>query len=362
MNPIRRIGLKLLLSILFLPGGFMTAWCSAHTEPTSFVDLKLTSRGLAASFVASTTDFAHYLPDVEPAMLLHEEVSKAHREALASLIASQFKITADGLPVHYQFKDLIAIPGNNDIRVNFLSEWKVAPRVMRLESHMFPYDPRHRTHVNVYLGEHLIRQEAFDAASIAHDFEVSANQPLMQVVHEFVYEGIHHIFIGPDHILFVVGLLLLGGNLRRLMTIISAFTVAHSITLCLATFRILSPPASIIEPVIALSIVVVGAHALIGTPSRDPRLLFAFLFGFIHGFGFANVLQEMVLPREALGWSLFAFNAGVEIGQACIVLTVAPILAYLRQQSPRYAERVVSVGALSVTAAGAFWFFERVMG
>ena len=181
------------------------------------------------------------------------------------------------------------------------------------------------------------------------------------VVRQFVIEGIHHIFIGPDHILFVVGLLLLGGGLGQLLKIVTAFTVAHSITLGLATFGLVNPPAAIVEPAIALSIVFVGVHAFLGKQRHDPRLLFAFCFGLIHGFGFASVLREMVLPRHALGWSLFAFNGGVEIGQACIVLLVVPLLALVRHRSPKMGERVTTAGALGVTAAGAFWFFQRVL-
>ncbi len=119
-------------------------------------------------------------------------------------------------------------------------------------------------------------------------------------------EGIHHIFIGPDHILFIVGLLLLGGTLGRLLKIVTAFPIAHSVTLVLATLDILNPPARVTEPIFALSIVFVGAHALLHRgEKRDWRLLFAFGFGFIHGFGFANVLRDMALPRTALSWSLF---------------------------------------------------------
>jgi hypothetical protein len=94
---------------------------------------------------------------------------------------------------------------------------------------------------------------------------------------------------------------------------------------------------------------------------HDPRLLLAFSFGLVHGFGFASALQEMMLPRHALGWSLFAFNGGVEIGQACIVIMVAPLLALLRQRTPALSERVIATGALCVVTAGAFWFFQRVM-
>ncbi len=112
---------------------------------------------------------------------------------------------------------------------------------------------------------------------------------------------------------------------------------------------------------IALSIIFVGAHALWQSKEgRDWRLLFAFCFGFVHGFGFANVLREMRLPRGALGWSLFSFNAGVEIGQACIVLAVAPLLALLHRRTlPATFGRIVSAGAFCVIVAGAYWSTER---
>ena len=97
--------------------------------------------------------------------------------------------------------------------------------------------------------------------------------------------------------------------------------------------------------------------------ARDVRVYFALAFGLIHGFGFANALAEMQLPQDALVWSLFAFNAGVEVGQACIVLAVAPVLALMRSRlEPVLAARIIGAGSLGVIAAGAFWFIERVSG
>ena len=172
--------------------------------------------------------------------------------------------------------------------------------------------------------------------------------------------GIHHILIGPDHLLFLVGLLLLGGSLRQLLLVVSAFTVAHSVTLSLAALNILSPPARIIEPAIALSIVYVGVDNLLVHDGRDVRTWIAFAFGFIHGFGFANVLREMDLPARALGWSLFSFNFGVEIGQLLVVTLVASAFALLRARSEVAGRRLVVVGSLIVVAAGTFWFIQRV--
>jgi hydrogenase/urease accessory protein HupE len=179
-------------------------------------------------------------------------------------------------------------------------------------------------------------------------------------VRRFVAEGIHHILIGPDHILFLVGLLLLGGSIRRLAVVVSAFTVAHSVTLSLAALQLVSPPASLVEPLIALSIVYVGVDNLVVKGGRDVRVWIAFAFGFVHGFGFASVLREMDLPARALGWSLFSFNLGVEIGQLFVVAVVASALAALRHRSEAAGRRLAVAGSLGVVIAGTFWFVQRV--
>jgi len=172
--------------------------------------------------------------------------------------------------------------------------------------------------------------------------------------------GIHHILIGPDHILFLIGLLLLGGGWKALLKIVTAFTIGHSITLSLAALGVVSPPARLIEPAIALSIVFVGADNLVRGRGRDVRAWIALVFGLVHGFGFANVLREFGLPREALGWSLFSFNVGVEIGQLAIVLLVATLLEAVRRRSSLVGARVATAGSIVVIAAGSYWFVQRV--
>ena len=136
--------------------------------------------------------------------------------------------------------------------------------------------------------------------------------------------------------------------------------MAHSITLSLAALNLVTPSARLVEPAIALSIVYVGADNLLVHEGRDVRAWIAFAFGFVHGFGFASVLREMDLPSRALGWSLFSFNLGVEIGQLCVVIAVAAALAWLRSRSEVAGRRLVFAGSLVVMAAGAFWFVQRV--
>jgi hypothetical protein len=149
--------------------------------------------------------------------------------------------------------------------------------------------------------------------------------------------------------------------LTRLLGIVTAFTLAHSVTLSLAALGVLNPPTRLIEPVIALSIVYVGIdNLMVGKTGRDMRAWIAFFFGFIHGFGFAGVLREFGLPRQALGWSLFSFNFGVEIGQACIVVVVALLLASLRRRNAELGRRVSTIGSVCVALAGSYWFIQRV--
>ena len=224
---------------------------------------------------------------------------------------------------------------------------------------MFPYDPQHQTFLNIYEGSALT-QAILDRGRTGFEYFAGTRQGAFAVVQKFLPAGIHHILVGPDHLLFLVGLLLLGGTVRQLAVIVTSFTVAHSITLSLAALNIVSPPARLIEPAIALSIVYVGADNLLKRDGRDVRAWIAFAFGFVHGFGFANVLREMDLPARALGWSLFSFNVGVEIGQLLVVAVVATALAALRARSEAAGRQLTFAGSIVVMAAGAFWFVQRV--
>jgi hypothetical protein len=173
---------------------------------------------------------------------------------------------------------------------------------------------------------------------------------------QFLGVGVHHIFLGYDHVAFLLGLLLMGGPLLNIVKIVTAFTLAHSVTLSLAALDLVTLPARLVEAGIALSIAYVALENLFFT-TFDRRWLVSFVFGFVHGFGFANVLKEMHLPASGLAASLLFFNVGVEVGQILIVALVVPLLWGLsRTPVHRTAVRLASVAILS---AGAFWFFQR---
>jgi hydrogenase/urease accessory protein HupE len=244
-----------------------------------------------------------------------------------------------------------------------------SPRVsgaLQVQANLFPDDTLHKVFVNVFRAQALVGQYVLDRQNSILTL-AAPNRPLWDVIISFVREGIHHIFIGPDHILFVLALVLLGGRLWSQVRIITAFTVAHSITLALATLDIVQLPSRQVESVIALSIVVVGLHDLrqlrkgrAEFAGRDPRMLFAFAFGLVHGFGFASVLVNLDLPRQALAWSLAAFNFGVEIGQVSIVLTVSPLIAALHIYArPRLTRGLLTIAASAVVLVGSYWFWQR---
>ncbi len=354
--------IRLVLLLLFGLGLIALAHpAAAHDLPLSYVDLQIKHSDIDATVDASAKNFARELKDVSEETLLESSTAADYKDKLLALVRSHLTIAADGEPLRLDLRTIEPLPARRDLKLVFHAAAKQPIAAIQVSCDLFSFDARHRTFLNIYQSEKLRYQGIFDKDTARLDFVLSSHQPISAVIRQFVWEGIHHIFIGPDHILFIVGLLLLGGTLGQLLKIVTAFTIAHSVTLVLATLNILSPPARVIEPAIALSIIFVGVHALIqGNERRDWRLLFAFCFGFVHGFGFANVLREMELPRAALGWSLFSFNVGVEIGQACIVLAVAPLLALLYRRSSALAGRVVMASSFCVVFAGSFWFVQRV--
>ena len=190
---------------------------------------------------------------------------------------------------------------------------------------------------------------------------------------EFFVEGIRHIVTGYDHVLFLVSLLLpavmrrtpagrvpvdrLSAAVWPVAGIVTAFTVAHSITLGLAALKLVSLTPAFIEPAIAATIVLAALDNVLPIfPVR--RIVVAFFFGLIHGFGFASVLAELELPRADFAWALLQFNLGIEAGQLVIVCVMTTILFSIRRW-PGYARVVIGGGSAVAIAIGALWFIER---
>ena len=334
---------------------------AAHPAPFSYLDVRLSAGALEVSVVIHAFDAAYELR-VEPIeRVLDPAMLRSSSEAIAALLNSRLQVKVDGVPLGpAAWSPPEPIVDRQSLRLRTSYALASPPGVITVSAYLFPYDPVHQTFINVYEGDELVTQAILDRTRTEFDHITGTRQGTFAVIRKFVASGIHHILIGPDHMLFLVGLLLLGGTLQRLILVVSAFTLAHSITLSLAALNILDPPARIVEPVIALSIVFIGVDNLIVRGGRDIRGWIAFAFGFVHGFGFAGVLREMGLESRALVWSLLSFNVGVEIGQLFVVIVVATALAALRTRSETAGRRLAVAGSIGVIAAGTFWFFERV--
>jgi hypothetical protein len=238
---------------------------------------------------------------------------------------------------------------------------------------LFDVDPSHRGLVQ------WVAPDATGSQALVFGTE-SAEQVLQlkapsawETLQQYVVEGIWHIWIGFDHILFLLSLLLpavlvrragdwqpagsLKGALIEVLKVVTAFTLAHSITLSLAALQVISLPSRLVESAIALSVVVAALNNLRGTIEKR-RWVMAFVFGLIHGFGFASVLADLGLPQNALVLALVGFNVGVELGQMAIVVAFVPVAFWLRR-TLFYRHGVLTFGSLLVALIAGYWFVQR---
>lgn len=191
--------------------------------------------------------------------------------------------------------------------------------------------------------------------------EVPAEPDRLEVAGRYLVFGFWHIVpAGLDHILFVLGLYLLSVRWRPLLWQVSAFTLAHTTSLALATYGVLSVPPSVVEPLIALSIVYVAVENVVTKKLRPWRVWVVFGFGLLHGLGFAGVLGELGLPRSEYVTALVAFNAGVELGQLGVILAAFLALGFWRQEE-WYRRRVTVPASLVIAVVAFYWSIQRLL-
>ncbi|MBL1262598.1 HupE/UreJ family protein [Candidatus Methylomicrobium oryzae] len=334
----------------------------AHSEPYSHLDIRLEPDRVHGKVLAHMVDLAREGGLEQPERLLDPAFAERNLAILHKVLDSHVLVKINSEPVHFQWQAFQIVANRRSLSFEWTVPLSRSAGKVEVSSPLFPYDPPHETYLNIYENGEIRLQDLLDKTHRSANYYSGSIQGKIEVAREFVAQGIHHIFIGPDHILFIIGLLLPGGGLLRLLKIITAFTVAHSVTLALATLKLVNISPAIVEPAIALSIVLVGLETLyMQLRRRDHRVALALVFGLIHGFGFAGVLADFGLPESALGLSLASFNVGVEIGQACIVLIVTPSLMIFAARNALYARRTVYLGTLATIAAGGFWFVQRVM-
>ncbi|HZZ84780.1 MAG TPA: HupE/UreJ family protein [Anaeromyxobacteraceae bacterium] len=292
-------------------------------------------------------------------------------EAVAGAIEPLRRATLEAVTVRQGGVPCVLRPGGFGLEepdgLRLDGTWTCPRPIARAEIELgfLPHLPRGHTHlVKVQAGERLAEHAV--RAERPRFWLEGGGGAWSDTARRFLALGVEHIFTGYDHLAFLLGLLLLGGTLRGLFRIVTAFTLAHSLTLALATLGVVTPPASLVEPLIAASVCYVGLEnvwAARHAPGDRARALarrwkLTFAFGLVHGFGFAGVLRALRLPRGSLAASLVSFNLGVEAGQLGIVAVAFPLLLLLRRRST-FREWGVLAGSLSIAAVGAWWLLER---
>lgn len=185
----------------------------------------------------------------------------------------------------------------------------------------------------------------------------------LQVARQYLALGFTHILpYGVDHILFVLGIFLLTTKLRPVLTQVTTFTIAHSITLALTMYGVVSLSPRIVEPAIALSIAYIAAENIFATKLNSWRVAVIFAFGLLHGMGFAGVLRELGLPRHQFLTALVTFNVGVEVAQLTIIGAATLVFAYWARRKAWYRGRFVVPASMLIALTGLVWTVERVAG
>jgi hypothetical protein len=234
-------------------------------------------------------------------------------------------------------------------------------------------DPQHRGLLNLTIDNNTSVAAVLVPGQPARIFDVSANRTSWAEVLDFIHEGIWHIWIGFDHILFLFSLLIpsvlvyqmprwspvatFNKALWEVVKVVTAFTLAHSITLTIAALGYIDLPSRWVESTIAASVILAALNNLVPV-FTDKRAFLAFGFGLIHGFGFASVLTDLGLKESSKLWSLLGFNLGVEIGQLALVVTFLPV-AYKLSRYPLYKPVVLKSCSIVIAGLASLWLMER---
>jgi hydrogenase/urease accessory protein HupE len=329
-----------------------------YRSPTLFAGVTLARRELTDSLSWMRSD------DQGAGLLAFDR----HREALGRWLIERLAVSSDGRPCTGRL-DGMRFDGDD---VAFALSYACMGEARRLDldaRFVSELDRRHR-----HLAALSIDGEIAESSSgrDRHENVATRAQTLLSfegacgpatpkssgVFLPLLRMGIEHILTGYDHLLFLLALVLVGGPLRSLVGAITAFTVAHSITLGVASLGVWTPSAGVVEPSIALSIAYVGVENWFVRDAKG-RWRITLLFGLIHGFGFAGALQDIALPRSDVPSALFAFNLGVELGQVAVLALVLPLVLAARKREVW--ERVgMRACTMTIALAGVVWFIARV--
>ncbi len=362
----RRIVRGTFLALLFslLPLQQVTA----HDPGLSSLAIRQRSDGVEATLTLAVKDAVQLaeLDDNHDGSVTQAEFARTRSE-LETAVAARLVVAADGsLPKVQSIRSNLDEKNNVEIHLNF---GPISFSRLEIQSKLVAsLAPGHRQYLRVQdsagatVFEGLLNGTADRAtAEFAVANTAATAGEAVSSFGNFLILGVKHILTGYDHLLFLFGLLVVVRGLLSSLSIITSFTIAHSITLAAATFNLAQIPSRIVEPLIAASIVFVGVENLLRSGVPKARQSVTFGFGLIHGFGFASVLREMGIGAGTGGVALplLSFNVGVELGQVMVATVALPIIWKLRA-NPVFMVRWVPACSAMVVLFGSFWFVERV--
>lgn len=365
--------------------GVPLAQVLAHDPGLSSATVRLSPDKLEANLTFALRDADELANlDTDKDGVVSEEEFTSSEGRLGKLVAQAFEVrfdeeVANATDIRCQFDEsnnnadvFLVIPGKKFSRLTLRSKIIASFRLDHRQYFML------QNPSGVLMAERLLSANAdtvtieVEAPPVEPALDSATNAPVTAAnpepsmrsessFHQFLMLGIEHILKGYDHLLFLLALLIVSRDWLSSLKVITCFTIAHSITLAVATLNLVQMPSRIVEPLIAVSIVYVGVENVLRRGDPHGRWLLTFAFGLIHGFGFAAVLREMgVGEREGgVAMPLFAFNLGVEVGQVIVAAVALPIIWHLRQQD-YFLRRAIPACSVLVAIAGGIWFVQRV--
>ena len=381
-RPLLRHAAALLLA---LAGLFLAPAALAHKPSDSYLSLRLDPAEPAQvqgqwDIALRDLDFVLGLDRNDDGAITWGEL-RTSRAAVVGHALARLGVSADGEPCALAEHDLLVDQHSDGAYavILFSAACRQPIKTLALDYRLlFEVDRQHKGLLKLQHGaEPQTTSAVFSAEQTKQDFPLAggAGPSRWQYFADYTGQGVWHIWIGIDHILFLVALLLPAVMLCKknrwtplpafkpaffdVLKVVTGFTVAHSITLSAATLGWVALPSRLVESVIALSVVLAALNNLLPRVARG-RWLVAFGFGLIHGFGFASVLADLGLPSTALLVALLGFNLGVELGQLAIVAAFLP-LAFGLRRSAFYRRGVLAGGSLTIAAIAGLWFAERAL-
>ena len=362
--------------LLLLLAGLLCAFGAlAHKPSDSYLTLNIDGRTIAGQWdiALRDLDFALGLDANGDAEITWSEVRAKHAD-IAAYAMSHLQLATEGKSCPASVTEHL-IDDHTDgayAVLRFTAECPVVLEALQAKYALFfDIDPQHKGLLRLqYQG--ATSTGIFSPEKSSQQFSLSKPSKLRQFL-DYAREGVWHIWIGFDHILFLLALLLPAVVFRQqgkwqavgafkpafwsVLKIVTAFTVAHSITLTLATLGVISLPSRWVESTIAASVVIAALNNMFPL-FRERRWVMAFVFGLVHGFGFASVLTDLGLPQDALVLALVGFNLGVEAGQLAIVAAFLPV-AFASRHSWTYRRIILLGGSIVIAILAGIWLVER---